>query len=556
LEKSFIENGGEYRKCLASSLFEVKGNPQLDKDSFNFSKDSKYPYFTRTVFNNGILGYVDYLDKEHLIKGNSLAVGMMGMRFFYMEHDFYAGQFTKTAFPLFEGFNESVALWFISWFNKSSAKYLGLLVRDFENAFNNTELIVPYQNGKVAVDYIESRIRELEESRIRELEAYLIAAGFEDCALTQSERDAIDKFKNGTFGYVCIGDLYDKVKLNNKKFNKRYDAAKERSKTFSVPLVNAKHGDNGIMFYGRNEVFDTVSSSIAIIQNGVVATGDVYPQPEATSVLWDAYLIKSPSDSDTENSLFYITAAIEKTIKLKYNYDKKATWERVKTENIYLPLTDQGNIDYVFIENYINAIKKQCIAALKQEIAREHQAYEQAVGVSATEPESTQEKTNIIVLPQYREGCVPLYTLRAACGYFEGGEVPEEEGWVEASGNEFTPDPKRYFAVHAKGNSMLPKIQDGDICVFEWYKAGSRDGEIVLTQTNAIDAEYGAEYTIKQYRSEKTQTEEGWQHTKIELQPLNKDYDVIELDSETEYRTVGVLKCVLKQRNTKYDITN
>ena len=376
LEKKFIESGGEHRKCLASSLFEVKGNPQLDKDSFTFSKDSKYPYFTRTVFNNGILGYVDYLDEEHLIKGNSLAVGMMGMRFFYMKHDFYAGQFTKTAFPIFDGFNEYVALWFISWFNKSSVKYLGLLVRDFENAFNNTELIVPYKDGKVAVDYIESRIRELE--------AYLIAAGFEDCALTQSERDALMTFRNRKFGYVCIGDLYDKVKLKNKKFNKRSDSAKERSKTFSVPLVNAKHGDNGIMFYGRNEVFDTVSSSIAIIQNGAVATGDVYPQPEPTSVLWDAYLIKSLTDCDTENSLFYITAAIEKTIKLKYNYDKKATWERVKTENIYLPINEQGNIDYAFIDAYVNAIKKQCIAALKNKIDREHKAYERAINTEQT----------------------------------------------------------------------------------------------------------------------------------------------------------------------------
>ena len=116
------------------------------------------------------------------------------------------------------------------------------------------------RKGEIDYDYIESRIRELEESRIRELEAYLIAAGFKDCALTQSERDALNTFKEKTFGYVCIGDLYEKVKLNNKKFNKRSDTAKERSETFSVPLVNAKHGDNGIMFYGRHEVFDTVSS--------------------------------------------------------------------------------------------------------------------------------------------------------------------------------------------------------------------------------------------------------------------------------------------------------
>ena len=160
-------------------------------------------------------------------------------------------------------------------------------------------------------------------------------------------------------------------------------------------------------------------------------------------------------------------------------------------------------------------------------------------------------KKIIQIHTNFHEGYVPLYSLRVACGYFAGEEAPEAEGWVDATGNGFAPDPKRHFAVHAKGNSMLPKIHDGDICVFEWYKAGSRNGQIVLTQTNAIDAEYGAEYTIKQYRSEKTQTEEGWEHTKVELIPLNKEYNVIELDGETQYRTIGTLKCVLETTERK-----
>ena len=48
-------------------MFEIKGNPQLNKDSFTFSENGKYPYFTRTVFNNGIAGYVDYLNEENKI---------------------------------------------------------------------------------------------------------------------------------------------------------------------------------------------------------------------------------------------------------------------------------------------------------------------------------------------------------------------------------------------------------------------------------------------------------------------------------------------------------
>lgn len=147
-----------FKKIRAKELFCVKGNPQLNKDSFVFSKSADYPYFTRTIFNNGILGYVDYLDDEHLIKGNSIAVGMMGMKFFYMEHDFYAGQFTKTLFPLFDGFDELIALYFIALLNKHSQKYLGGLVRDFEKLLYDTELQVPMKNDEIDFEFIRNFI--------------------------------------------------------------------------------------------------------------------------------------------------------------------------------------------------------------------------------------------------------------------------------------------------------------------------------------------------------------------------------------------------------------
>ena len=92
---------------------------------------------------------------------------------------------------------------------------------------------------------------------------------------------------------------------------------------------------------------------------------------------------------------------------------------------------------------------------------------------------------------------------------------------------------------------MLPKIKDGDICIFEWYTAGSREGEIVLTQSGEYDSEYGGRYTIKRYHSEKTVTDEGWQHASVQLLPLNKDYEPIELDEFGEYRTIGIFKCTL-----------
>lgn len=157
--QKYVVNKSSFEKIKAQKLFEVKSNPQLNKDKFIFSSKGKYPYFTRTVFNNGIFGYVDYFDEEHKISGNSIAVGMMGMKFFYMEKDFYAGQFTKTIFPKFEGFDEDIALYFVTLLNMNSEVYSSGLVRDFEKLFYDTNLYVPFKDGEIDFELIRNFIK-------------------------------------------------------------------------------------------------------------------------------------------------------------------------------------------------------------------------------------------------------------------------------------------------------------------------------------------------------------------------------------------------------------
>jgi phage repressor protein C with HTH and peptisase S24 domain len=90
---------------------------------------------------------------------------------------------------------------------------------------------------------------------------------------------------------------------------------------------------------------------------------------------------------------------------------------------------------------------------------------------------------------------------------------------------------------------MEPRINDGDFCVFRANPAGSRQGKIVLVQhANYYDSDYSGAYSIKEYSSKKSYDEFGnWQHEKIELTPLNKDYNSIVIAPEDgeEFRVVG-----------------
>lgn len=144
---------------------------------------------------------------------------------------------------------------------------------------------------------------------------------------------------------------------------------------------------------------------------------------------------------------------------------------------------------------------------------------------------------------------LPYYSLKAACGYFGEGEEVEEVGWLRVDG--IVKLNRNMFVVKASGNSMEPKIHDGDFCVFRANPAGSREGKIVLVQNHvSYDPEYGGSYAIKQYFSEKHFNTDGtWHHSNIYLKPLNAQYlPIILNENEADsFRVIAEFVGVLKR---------
>lgn len=148
---------------------------------------------------------------------------------------------------------------------------------------------------------------------------------------------------------------------------------------------------------------------------------------------------------------------------------------------------------------------------------------------------------------------LPVYNLRAACGYFEENtNIPDDvaEGWVDISECGIRAN-KNMFVIYAAGNSMLPDIKDGDMCIFELYgpaNGGSREGKIVLTECPDKDTDTDCHYTIKKYHSTWHYDEEGNKiHDTIELIPLNTDEYETRVYQSGEYRTIGLFKGVINQ---------
>ena len=361
-------------------MFEIVGTKSLDSNAIEFT-DEGINFIGRTFENNGIQGKIQKRDFEPNEPFTITATVIGNYKYVkYQKEPYYCSQNINKLTPkeTIKQWSENIAYFFIANIQRFVSLYDGQQGGYKLDDINNHIIQLPLKENALAFsnpcdniknidfDFMESFIRELEEERIRELNAYLQTTGLKDYELTTAEQQALNAFEHLEWGEYKIGDLFEKLNLsfNKSKFNKNTDISKSSNAEFSLPLVNAKDGNNGIMYYGRPEDFESAKMTIDIINDGAISAGNVYSQPQETGVLYNAYLIK-PKFYISTNLLHFFTVAIRKSIKMKFSYELKATWERVKKETIYLP-TNNGTPDYTAMETFISAVQKLVIKDVVQ----------------------------------------------------------------------------------------------------------------------------------------------------------------------------------------------
>jgi SOS-response transcriptional repressor LexA len=72
---------------------------------------------------------------------------------------------------------------------------------------------------------------------------------------------------------------------------------------------------------------------------------------------------------------------------------------------------------------------------------------------------------------------------------------------------------------------MEPRIPDGSLNIFRGPVVGSRQGKIVLVELIGVHERF----TVKRYTSRKSQAADTWEHERIVLEPLNPEYEALDL---------------------------
>lgn len=366
------------KKFRIGDLFDIHPTKAYKLNNYElFATQGVTPVLSNSSSDNGIGGYcgLEPTEEGKIITFSDTTTGADTM--FYQSKPFIGYPHVQGMYPHnYKVWNEKRYLYVISSIRKASGSGWSYAVK-----FNRAlvcELMVELPviessdpNHKYTVDdidwqYMEVRIKELEEVRIKELDAYLKATNLDDYELTDEDKKVLSLSRksasnengsletdceNGTlkFNEFLLGDLFSSstgdVDLQQKDINGK-----------GVFLINSGVDNHGIK--GKTD-----------------RKAKIFPDNTITIDFWgNAYYRDFEYKMATHNHVFSLTGKIIKNrlvglyligrlakLPTLFSYNNMATWNKLRILTITLPVTPEGEPDFDYMERYIRAIEKLTI---------------------------------------------------------------------------------------------------------------------------------------------------------------------------------------------------
>ena len=311
--------------------------------------------------NNGIR---EKIATDSPYKANCISVnynGSVGYSF-YQEEPFWASDDVNICYANGWEMNRERALYLCSALQKHSQQYSYTQKWTVERMKNSFILLPFTQKKEIAFGYMERVIRELEEERIRELTAYLKASGLESTELTETEKSAVQRLRNGEIKWnefkICGDDGIFEINNTHNILKSQID-----SYCGDYPYCTAREGNNSIVAYvdyDKSQI--EKGNSIFIGGKSLVIT---YQESDYFSN--DSHNIAcyvKDKNGTSRNAQLFMVSAMYKSLKPLYTWNDSISKEKIQKDKFNLPVTPSGSIDWDFMESLIIAETRLAIRSV------------------------------------------------------------------------------------------------------------------------------------------------------------------------------------------------
>lgn len=327
---------GEF--ALTDIFEKIQRGKRLKKEDHSYGI---IPYASSTGLNNGIDGFIGNVNKVRVFS-NCLTLansGSVGATFYQPFSVIASDHVTQLENPRF---NKYVYLFLSTIIKRISEKY------GFNREINDTrikkeKILLPINNlGDPDYIYMEDLMKSIECDKHKQYKIFIskrIKSLKTDIVVSQPLQD-----KN--WGEFFMEDIFI-IKSGRRLVKSQMDNG-------IVPFIGASDSNNGITEFVGNRNSSLDKNVLGVNYNGSVVE-NFYHSYEA--LFSDDVKRLSFKKILGNKHMFLFVKNMILSQKSKYEYGYKFNGDRMKRQKIMLPLNDEGNPDYSYMENYMKNIE-------------------------------------------------------------------------------------------------------------------------------------------------------------------------------------------------------
>lgn len=331
-----------WKKFKISDLFDIHPTKEHGLTNVRLMSDfGKNPVVVNSQYNNGVGGYTE---KEVTEKGNIITFSdtTSSNTIFYQEHDFVGYPHVQGMYPIGkykEKWNKYSYLFFVTVFRtQANLRYFDYVNKFTRENASLMEVKLPVtKNNEIDFLYMENYIKNLQTTVSNNLDK-LLSAEYQD--FYKLDIDSWEDFE--------IEKIF-RIKRPNSRSSKKYELGE-------VPFISSGAYNNGVESYKKPHTNEELDKGNCITISPV--DGSTFYQP--TNFLGrgggGSSIILLYNDNLNKYNGLFLSSIIQITLQQKYNYSDMGGSENIKKEKIKLPITDNGEIDYNYMSNYMKNI--------------------------------------------------------------------------------------------------------------------------------------------------------------------------------------------------------
>ena len=301
------------------------------------------PYVTRTSFNNGLYSIVCN-DNYKLNPSNSISFGAENAEYFFQPSCYITGN--KMYYYFNNEYNRYIALFMVQCLNKAIYNCGFGYGMGLTGTRSDTRKIMLPVNENKEPDYafMEAYIKEQEQKKIQEYVAYA------KIKLSKLEYKDVPVLNEKDYSNFKVLDLFSYKRGNQNNMNSLVDG--------NDMLISAKNINNGLkgFFISNNEKKRAYQGNCITLNNdGDGGVGLAYYQPHEFLLDTHVYALY-PKNKISKYTMLYISLSLSKQ-RVCFSHGRSISQDRLKKMRIMLPVDNQGNPDYAYMEQYAKNVE-------------------------------------------------------------------------------------------------------------------------------------------------------------------------------------------------------